>query len=51
MHNMNKQQTVTETDVRTVMSSLLTDMRQKTQAHPKWVTWMDKGLEVGEWQY
>jgi hypothetical protein len=41
---------VTESDVKLLMSSLLTEMRQKAPAHPKWVTWKDKGMEVGEYQ-
>jgi hypothetical protein len=44
--------TVTEADVRAIMSGLLNDLEQNAQAHPKWVTWTDSrtGLEVGEYQ-
>jgi hypothetical protein len=43
---------VNETEIRAVMTGFLQDLGKLGGAkpHPKWVTWMDKGLEVGEWR-
>jgi hypothetical protein len=51
----NQKQALTEQDVtelRSVMNAFVSDLGKLNQAkpHPKWVTWMDNGLEVGEWR-
>ncbi len=47
---MQTNQNVEENDVKLLMNGLINDLKVKAPAHPKWVTWMDKGIEVGEWR-